>query len=94
MELRSAPRVTKVSYKQALHLSSLRYEHLHFFLLYQNPESMSNSSPEPIMTDTRAIILHTSGVQVRLRLLKVGFQMHWAALENCRVCTHMLRTVN
>ena len=34
------------------------------FEAYLNPKSMYNNSPKPIITDIKAIILHTFGVQV------------------------------
>ena len=41
------------------------------FGVYLNPQSMENNGPQPIITAIKAIMLHTSGVQVGFRCVQV-----------------------
>ena len=45
-------------------------------MAYLNPKSMQNNSPKPIIIAMKAIMLHTFGAQVGLKVLAVGNPKH------------------
>ena len=47
------------------------------FRVYLDPKSRKNHSPKPIITAIKAIILHTFGVQVGLRVEGLGLKVRF-----------------